>query len=137
MEIKKDYLKVGAVDKWEKLYKANENLKKRNMNLLEARNSYLDGTLVASDTKNINTINALAEQDIKNNPDAALSIGRDFADNSNYLPDVVSASLSRKIKGVDKQAKADAGLYYLDLLKRNPHMKDFLDDDKFFSKNNF
>ena len=129
MEIKKDYLKVGAVDKWEKLYKANENLKKRNMNLLEARNSYLDGTLVAGSEKSIKTINALAEQDIKNNPDAALSIGRDFVDRTGYLPDVVSASLSRKIKGVDKQAKADAGLYYLDLLKRNPHMKDFFDDD--------
>ena len=129
MERKKDYLNVGAVDKWEKLYKAHENLKKRNMNLLEARNSYLDGTLIAGDKNSIKTINALAEQDIKNNPDAALSIGRDFADNSNYLPDVVSASLSRNINGVDKQAKAEAGLYYLDLIKRNPNMKDFLDDD--------
>ena len=126
MEIKKDYLKVGAVDKWEKLYKANENLKKRNMNLLEARNSYLDGTLVASDTKNIKTINALAEQDIKNNPDAALSIGRDFVDRTGYLPDLISTSLLRDMKGIDKQKKAEAGLYYLNLINSKPDVKDFL-----------
>ena len=126
MEIKKDYLKVGAVDKWEKLYKANENLKKRNMNLLEARNSYLDGTLVAGNEKSIKTINALAEQDIKNNPDAALSIGRDFVDRTGYLPDLISTSLLRDMKGIDKQKKAEAGLYYLNLINSKPDVKDFL-----------
>ena len=126
MERKKDYIKVGAVDKWEKLYKAHDNLKKRNMNLLEARNSYLDGTLVAGNEKSIKTINALAEQDIKNNPDAALSIGRDFVERTGYLPDLISTSLLRDMKGIDKQKKAEAGLYYLNLTNSKPDVKDFL-----------
>jgi hypothetical protein len=126
MERKKDYLKIGAVDKWEKLYKAHDNLKKRNMNLLEARNSYLDGTLVAGNEKSIKTINALAEQDIKNNPDAALSIGRNFVERTGYLPDLISTSLLRDMKGIDKQKKAEAGLYYLSLTNSKPDVKDFL-----------
>lgn len=126
IERKKDYLKVGAVDKWEKLYKANENLKKRNMNLLDARNSYLDGTLIAGDKNSIKTINALAEQDIKNNPEAALSIGRDFVERTGYLPDLISTSLLRDMKGIDKQKKAEAGLYYLNLINSKPDVKDFL-----------
>lgn len=126
IERKKDYLKVGAVDKWEKLYKANENLKKRNMNLLEARNSYLDGTLRASDKNSIKTINALAEQDIKNNPDSYLSIGKKFVEQTGYLPDLISTSLLRDSRGADKQKKAEAGLYYLNLTNSKQDVKDFL-----------
>ena len=128
MERKKDYIKVGAVDKWEKLYKAHDNLKKRNMNLLEARNSYLDGTLKANDKNSIKTINALAEQDIKNNPDSYLSIGKKFVEQTGYLPDLISTSLLRDSRGADKQKKAEAGLYYLNLTNDYPEVKTFLNE---------
>lgn len=128
MERKKDYIKMGAVDKWEKLYKAHENLKKRNMNLLEARNSYLDGTLKASDKNSIKTINALADKYIENDPDSYLSIGKNFVEKTGYLPDLISTSLLRNSRGADKQKKVEAGLYYLNLTNDYPEVKDFLSE---------